>query len=47
MARKTAYEAKKEAQPIVGTQTPIEGQAALDNFEHLAKKIFATKSNKK
>jgi hypothetical protein len=42
MARKTTHEAEKEAKPIVGSKIPMhEGDVALENFEDLAKKIFA------
>jgi hypothetical protein len=42
MARKTKIEANKDDGLMVGTQVPMyEGDVALENFEHLAKKIFS------
>ena len=47
MTRKTTHEVEKEAKPIVGTQIPMqEGQAALEDFEKLAKRIFTVKATK-
>jgi hypothetical protein len=47
MARKTETKKEKEDKLIVGTEAPMhEGERALENFEKLAKRIFAVKAAK-